>query len=70
MQTDIRGLKIYDVSKEEVVELAMITYKSSGISIYLPKRICNVLQLEDNVNSSLIVVAMDNNCMLMICFKI
>lgn len=66
MSIDIRGLKVYDASKEAVVELARITYKSSGISLYLPKRICNTLQLDEKANSSLIIVAMDNNCMLLI----
>ena len=31
--------------KEPVVELGRITYKSSGISLYLPKSIVNALHL-------------------------
>ena len=63
---DIRGLKLYSASTEAVVELARITYKSSGISLYLPKRICDKLQLDKSVNGSLILVAIDNECMFLV----
>jgi hypothetical protein len=66
VQVDIRGLELYNVSEEAVIELARITYKSSGISLYLPKRICDKLRLDKSANSSLVLVAIDNNCMFLV----
>ena len=40
--------------EDPVVELARITYKSSGTSLYLSKRIGASLHLDKNYNKSLI----------------
>jgi hypothetical protein len=49
--------------KEPVVELARITYKSSGTSLYLSKRIGASLHLDKNYNKSLVLVGVDETCM-------
>lgn len=41
--------------KEPVVELGRITYKSSGISVYLPRSIANALRLSKEDDSSLVI---------------
>ncbi len=67
MTTDIRGLKlIHAPLGDPIVELGRITYKSSSVSLYLPKRICDALQLDKDANNSLIIITMDNDCMLLV----
>ena len=67
MTTDIRGLKLIHAPLGDViVELGRITYKSSSVSLYLPKRICDVLQLDKDVNNSLVIVSMGDNCILLV----
>ena len=46
--------------KEPVVELGRITYKSSGISLYLPKSIVNALHLNSEVDSSLVIFSVED----------
>lgn len=46
--------------KEPVVELGRITYKSSGISLYLPKSIVNALHLSKEEDSSLVIFSVEN----------
>lgn len=41
--------------KEPVVELGRITYKSSGISLYLPKSIVNALRLNSEIDTKLVI---------------
>ena len=43
-----------------MIELGRITYKSSGISLYLPKNIVNVLHLNEEDRSLVIFSAGDN----------
>lgn len=52
-----------DDLKDPVVELARITYKSSGTSLYLSKRIGASLHLDKNYNKSLVLVGVDDTCM-------
>ena len=40
-----------------IVELARICYKSSGISVYLPKRISKAFKLDKDTNKSLVIMA-------------
>ena len=44
-----------DDQNKPIIELARITYKSSGISLYLPKSIVNSLNLRPEEVSSLIM---------------
>ena len=46
--------------KKPVVELGRITYKSSGISLYLPKSIVNALHLNKEEDSSLVIFGVGN----------
>ena len=46
--------------KEPVVELGRITYKSSGISLYLPKSIVNALHLNREENTSLVIFSVED----------
>jgi hypothetical protein len=67
MTLDIRGVRLFNGGGEEpTIELARLTFKSSGISLYLPKRICTALQLDKDVNGSLVIVAVDSNCIFLI----
>ena len=60
--------KLYPVlfEKESVIELGRLTFKNSGVSVYLPKRICKKLMLDKEKHSSLIIVASDNNSFVLI----
>ena len=49
-----------DDLKEPVVELGRITYKSSGISLYLPKRIVEALNLNPEIDRSLIIFGIED----------
>jgi hypothetical protein len=40
-----------------IIELARIGYKSSGISVYLPKRVSKALRLDKGTNKSLVIMA-------------
>ena len=48
-----------DDLKEPVVELGRITYKSSGISLYLPKSIVKALHLNKE-DSSLVIFSVED----------
>ena len=55
-----KSLLFSDDLKETVVELGRITYKSSGISLYLPKSIVNALNLNREENSSLVIFSVED----------
>ena len=62
---DIRGLKQISVPlSDPIVELGRITYKSSSVSLYLPKRVCDALYLDKDANNSLVIFTMDNGMFL------
>lgn len=64
---DIRGVRLFnDSGKEPVIELGRLTFKSSGVCLYLPKSICAALQLDKNTNGSLVIFAVDGNSILLI----
>ena len=50
-----KQLLLDDNLKEPVVELGRITYKSSGLSLYLPKSIVNALRLSKEEDGSLVI---------------
>jgi len=66
MTKKIKKLLFDDNLEEPVVELSRINYKSSGICLYLPKRIDASLHLDKNCNKSLILIGVDSNCMFLI----
>ena len=67
MPMDIRGLRIRNTSLvEPVIELARITYRSSGISLYIPKSVVNALKLDPERHSSLIMFNVGGNCFFLI----
>ena len=49
-----------DYIQKPVIELARITYKSSGISLYLPKSIVNALDLNSEEDSALVIFSVDD----------
>ena len=55
----LKPLLFSDDLEEPVVELGRITYKSSGISLYLPKSIVNALHLNKEDRSLVIFSAGD-----------
>lgn len=61
-----KQLLLSDDLKESVVELGRITYKSSGICLYLPKRIVNCLHLDPQKNSSLVLFSAWDGCFFLI----
>ena len=57
---NVRRLFLGDDLKNPVVELGRITYKSSGISIYLPKSIVNALNLNSEEDNALIIFSVND----------
>lgn len=55
-----KSLLFSDDLKETVVELGRITYKSSGISLYLPKSIVNALNLNSEEDRALVIFSVDD----------
>ena len=55
MPKKIKQLMLSADLKEPVIELGRITYKSSGLSLYLPKSVVNALHLSKEENSSLVI---------------
>ncbi len=55
-----KPLLLNDDLNEPVVELGRITYKSSGISLYLPKSIVNALHLNSEEDNSLVIFSIEN----------
>lgn len=49
-----------DLKGPPVVELGRITYKSSGASMYIPKRIAKILSLNKESDSSLVIFSIDD----------
>ena len=67
MPKDIRGLEVVNpYKKDSVVEIGRLTYKSSGVCVYLPKSICSSLGLDPDTDKSLIIVSFDNNSFILI----
>lgn len=62
----LKPVLLSDDLKEPVIELARITYKSSGTSLYLSKRIGASLHLDKNYNKSLVLVGVDDTCMFLV----
>ena len=56
----IKQLLFSNSLKEPIVELGRITYKSSGISLYLPKSIVNVLNLNKEEDNSLVIFSVED----------
>ena len=48
-----------DLKGPPVVELGRITYKSSGASMYIPKRIAKLLHLNKGEDSSLVIFSVE-----------
>ena len=48
-----------DLKGPPVVELGRITYKSSGASMYIPKRIAKLLHLNKEEDSSLVIFSVE-----------
>ena len=55
-----KQLLLDDNLKEPVVELGRITYKSSGISLCLPKSIVNALHLNRQKDSTLVIFSVED----------
>ena len=55
-----RQILFSDYIQKPVIELARITYKSSGISLYLPKSIVNALDLNSEEDSALVIFSVDD----------
>ena len=49
-----------DLKGPPVVELGRITYKSSGASMYIPKRIAKLLHLNREEDSSLVIFSVED----------
>ena len=49
-----------DLKGPPVVELGRITYKSSGASMYIPKRIAKLLHLNKGEDSSLVIFSVED----------
>ena len=49
-----------DLKGPPVVELGRITYKSSGTSMYIPKRIAKLLHLNREEDSSLVIFSVED----------
>ncbi len=49
-----------DLKGPPVVELGRITYKSSGASMYIPKRIAKLLHLNKEEDSSLVIFSVED----------
>ncbi len=59
--SSIRELRLSDELKgPPVVELGRITYKSSGTSMYIPKRIAKLLHLNKEEDSSLVIFSVED----------
>ena len=58
---NINELRLGDDLKDSpVVELGRITYKSSGASMYIPKRIAKLLHLNREEDSSLVIFSVED----------
>lgn len=55
LETEFKPLLFNDDLKEPVIELGRITYKSSGVSLYLPKSIVNALRLNSEIDTTLVI---------------
>ena len=67
MTLDIRGANLFnDGGKDPVIELGRLTFKSSGVCLYLPKSICALLHLDRDMNGSLVILAVDGTSILLI----
>lgn len=55
-----KPLLLDDGLKSPVIELGRITYKSSGISLYLPKSIVNALNLNSEEDSALVIFSVED----------
>lgn len=60
MPKNVKQLFLSDDLKNPVVELGRITYKSSGISLYLPKSVVNALHLNKEKDRSLIIFSVED----------
>ena len=49
-----------DLKGPPVIELGRITYKSSGASMYIPKRIAKLLHLNKEEDSSLVIFSVED----------
>ena len=49
-----------DLKGPPVVELGRITYKSSGASMYIPKRVAKLLHLNKEEDSSLVIFSVED----------
>ncbi len=59
--TSINKLRLGDDLKDPpTVELGRITYKSSGASMYIPKRIAKLLHLNKEEDSSLVIFSVED----------
>jgi len=62
MEINIRGLRWSDAQlKESVVELSRLTYKNSGVSLYMPKGIVNALHLNPDIDRSLVTFSIGDS---------
>lgn len=66
MFRDIWGIKHFDEEPDPVVELGRICYKGNAAHLYLPKRICERLQLDREKHSTLIIVAHTANSLFLV----
>ena len=49
-----------DLKEPPVIELGRITYKSSGVNIYLPKNITKVPHLDKERDASLVIFSVED----------
>ncbi len=57
----IKELRLSDDLKDTLIaELGRISYKSSGASVYIPKRIVKALHLNKEENRTLVILSLDD----------
>ncbi len=57
----IKELRLSDDLKDTpIAELGRISYKSSGASVYIPKRITKALHLDKEENRTLVILSLDD----------
>lgn len=54
------GLRLGDDLREPIMELGRLTYKSSGVCVYLPKDITNALHLDPEVDRNLVIYNLED----------
>ena len=54
------GLRLGDDLIDPVIETGRLTYKSSGVCVYLPKNITNALHLDPELDRNLVIFTLED----------